>query len=101
MILPSPPQSAEKLHEEALDQLSIACSDVDPRSWRESIKAEAACRAALDACLRAALAERGHVAGCLCHGPGGCVGLDLEDNTPCIGHEDERCAFPAWLKNSS
>jgi hypothetical protein len=46
--------------------------------------------AALDALIRAVLAERGHVAGC------GCI------NTPSQGvwsgtrHDDPRCAPPAW-----
>ena len=83
MTPPSPPQSAEELYDEAREQLSLACADVDPRSWHASREAEAACRAALDACLRAVYAERGHVAWCDC--------------TVRAFRDDPRCAPPSWL----
>jgi len=50
--------------------------------------AECAMEAALDACIRAVLRERGHVRRCNCYDD-----VTNRLTNPC----DSRCAWPAWL----
>ena len=66
-----PDSPAARAKDEALDLLSQACADTDPRSWPESRKAEEACREAIDRAIDLAVEEAaqkwGHVRHCQCH----------------------------------
>ena len=90
---PSPPQSAEEAYREAQARRrdwSCLMFRVYGRPLDKHVQAvrdaECAMDAALDACIRAVLRERGHVASCEC---------DCPPTLPDI--IDPRCSPPSWL----
>ena|SRR3990167_4125650 len=92
---PSPPQSAEEAYREAQARRrdwSCLMFRVYGRPLDKHVQAvrdaECAMEAALDACIRAVLRERGHVRRCNCYDD-----VTNRLTNPC----DSRCAWPAWL----
>jgi len=90
MTPPSPPQGAEGAYREA----HAACGGDRTENGSATCDwpNEHGCdhedlHAALDACIRAVLAERGHILGCYCT-----VGEEILKS-----YDDPRCARPAWL----
>src|SRR3990167_7802384 len=73
---PSPPQSAERMYNEVRNCINRV----------SSLKMQRDIHAALDACIRAVIAEWGHRAGCGCEQTEG-GGWNLESE----------CAPPSWL----
>ena len=120
MTAPGKPQSAEEAYREAqeacpcrraMSGLNAGEFSASP-CWRlrkkicrcgtqEPNKPHIVCiwegHAALDAALRALLAERGHVAKCQCHPAGPCTPRCILNHPR---YDDNRCARPAWLPES-
>ena len=94
MTPPSPTQSAEEAYREVHGCCPVAGCENHEEEFC-CIVPETGCpyewpgHAALDACIRAVLRERGHAAGCSCVGP--TLGYTFE------GFHDPRCDPPAWL----
>ena len=94
MTPPSPPQSAEGAYREA--QAAIRRIEaIYRRGW--TVVGTRDALTALDACIRALLAERGHVAKCQCHPAGPCTPRCILNHPR---YDDNRCARPAWLPES-
>ena len=104
MTPPSPPQSAEEAYREAQARRrdwSCLMFRVYGRPLDKHVQAvrdaECAMEAALDACIRAVLRERGHVDRCDCYPTGQVVNSKGEPVRWQEGSIDPRCARPVWL----
>ena len=100
MTPPSPPQSAEEAYREAQARRrdwSCLMFRVYGRPLDKHVQAvrdaECAMEAALDACIRAVIAERGHRQNCWCISPR----MPAHRGADYAGRLDPECASPAWL----